>query len=187
VTSQFWLNFPNMITLGRIICVPVLVWLVLIHNLSAAFWVFLIAGISDGLDGLSAKLLKAESRIGAYLDPIADKLLLVSSFIVLGAQDLLPLWLVVMVVFRDGAILIGAGLIELLTHNLKIAPNLSSKLNTVIQIMLVAYVFAISGLMLNFPAILMDGLIYLTGLTTLLSGIVYFYQWGSLMSQSNGD
>lgn len=187
MSRQVWLNIPNVITLGRVFAVPFMVWLVLEHEIKTAFWLFIIAGISDGVDGYLAKIMKAQSTIGSYLDPIADKLLLVSAFVILGVQELLPLWLVIMVVFRDVAIVIGAALIELLTRNLRMSPNFSSKVNTTVQIALVAAVLGINGLDIEGGSFLIEGLIYITALTTVLSGLIYLYQWGQTISQTNGN
>lgn len=186
MSRQFWLNLPNIITLARILAVPYLVWLVLVQNITWAFWVFVLAGLSDGLDGFLAKRFKLETKVGAFLDPIADKLLLVSAFVVLGMQDFLPLWLVIMVVFRDLAIVVGATLLEILTHNLKISPNFSSKINTTVQIVLASCVFGVHGLEVGAMEMVIDLLIYLTALTTVVSGGIYLYQWGLAIGQENG-
>ncbi|WP_240796868.1 CDP-alcohol phosphatidyltransferase family protein [Terasakiella sp. SH-1] len=185
--QHFWLNIPNVITVGRVFAVPFMVWLILTHDLHAAFWLFVAAGISDGVDGYLAKILQARTRIGAFLDPIADKLLLVSAFLTLGVQGLLPLWLVIMVVFRDFAIVLGAALIEILTRDLKMAPNFSSKVNTTVQIVLVSVLLGVHGLSVQGMDWAVTGLIYATALTTLVSGLIYLYQWGITISQANGD
>lgn len=187
MSQTIWLNIPNIITLGRIIAVPFLVWLVLIHQLDWAFWVFVGAGISDGLDGYLAKKLGAYSKIGAFLDPLADKFMLVSIFVILGVQDFLPLWLVIMVVFRDVAIVVGASLIEIVTHKLEMAPNLSSKLNTTVQIVLAALILGVQGLDVGGMDLYIEIMIYMVGLTTLWSGAIYLYQWGHMIAQANGD
>ena len=187
MSRHFWLNIPNLLTLGRILSVPVLVWLILIHELNWAFWLFILSGISDGLDGYLAKKLNAETRIGAILDPLADKLLLVSVFVILGVQEILPLWLVIMVSFRDLSIVVGAGLIEMLTRDLEIAPSLSSKINTIVQILLVSCVLGVHGLDVDGMAMVVQSLVFLTATTTVLSGIIYLYQWGARIGQLNGD
>lgn len=187
MSRHFWLTVPNLLTLGRILLVPVLVWLVLSHELQWAFWVFVIAGISDALDGYLAKVMNAQTKVGEFLDPLADKFLLVSAFVVLGVQDIIPLWLVIMVVFRDLAIVVGAALIELVTHDLKMSPNFSSKINTTVQVLLVSCVLGVHGLEIGGMERLVDGLVYLVALTTVLSGAVYLYQWGVTISQGNGD
>ncbi len=187
MSQVFWLNIPNMITLGRIIAVPFMIWLVLIHKLDWAFWVFVCAGLSDGLDGYLAKKLNAFTEVGAFLDPIADKLMLVSVFVILGVQDFLPLWLVIMVVFRDLAIVVGAFLIEVMTHKLEMAPNLSSKINTTVQIVLASSVLGVHGLQVDGMDMFVQTLIFTTAITTLLSGAIYLYQWGITVSQANGN
>ncbi|NVJ90146.1 MAG: CDP-alcohol phosphatidyltransferase family protein [Methylocystaceae bacterium] len=187
MSQQFWLNVPNLLTLGRIIAVPFIVWLVLIHQLNWAFWVFIGAGVSDGLDGYLAKVMNAQTKIGALLDPIADKFLLVCVFVVLGVQGFLPIWLVILVAFRDFAIVMGATLIEIMTHNLTMSPNFSSKLNTSIQIVLASCVLGVHGLQVESMMFLIDGLIYVTALTTAISGAIYLYQWGQMITQVNGD
>lgn len=183
--QQFWHHLPNLITLGRILCVPVMIWLVLSHDLFGAFWLFVIAGISDGVDGYLAKKMNACTKVGAFLDPIADKFLLVSAFVILGVQGLLPLWLVIMVVFRDFSIVVGATLIEILTHNLKMEPNFTSKINTISQIVLAGCVFGVHGLELPGMMLVIDILIYITAITAVLSGAAYLYYWGKAISQPN--
>lgn len=187
MSQQAWLNIPNMISVARIFSVPVMVWLILLHRLDLAFWVFLAAGISDGLDGYLAKVMKTRTTLGAYLDPIADKIMLVSTFITLGVQELIPLWLVIMVVSRDIAIVLGAGLIEFLTGNLKMSPNFSSKVNTTVQIILVTSILGVHGFEFDTIAPYLIMLVYATALTTLLSGVIYLYQWGIAVSQANGE
>ena len=187
MTPHFWLNIPNFITLCRIISVPFLVWLVLANELKVAFWVFIIAGLSDALDGFLAKLMKSGTTIGAYLDPIADKFLIVSVFVILGVEGYLPSWLIIMVVFRDLAIVVGAGLIELITKDLKMSPNFSSKINTVVQIVLASVVLGVYGLNISGLQTVIDMLVYITALTTALSGMIYLYQWGNTISKENGE
>lgn len=157
---------------------PVMIWLILIHELQAAFWLFIAAGISDGLDGFIAKKMKVQSELGAYLDPIADKMLLVSTFVILGVQGFLPVWLVILVVFRDIAIVVGAGVIEIMTHELEMAPNFSSKINTTMQIILAATVLGVYGLDVAALKDHWQPLIYVTAGTTVVSGAVYMLQWG---------
>ena len=102
------MTLPNAITLARLLAVPAAVWLVVQGWYEAALWVFLIAGLSDAVDGWLARRLGQVSRLGSLLDPVADKALLVSVFVALGVRDLLPAWLVILVVFRDALIVSGA-------------------------------------------------------------------------------
>ena len=111
-------NLPNIITLLRIGATPIVVWLIVEQHLIWAFWVFVAAGVSDALDGFLAKQFDMETELGKYLDPIADKALLVSTYITLGINGYIPNWLVILVVFRDIAIVGGAMLFETMTHSL---------------------------------------------------------------------
>lgn len=169
-------TLPNLVTLSRLIAVPLIVWLIDTGQLATAFWVFVLAGISDGVDGFLAKRLKAESELGAYLDPIADKALLVSVYIALGMQQLLPSWVVILVVSRD-ILIIGAVLLSrLIGHPLKMQPLPISKLNTTVQIALAALVMSASALGFQ-DAMVVTGGIILVGVTTVLSGAGYLIQW----------
>ena len=96
------MNLPNLISLARLLSVPLMVWVILAGKMEFAFWLFIVAGISDAVDGFIAKHFGATSAIGKYLDPLADKALLVSVYVTLGHAGYLPTWLVILVVFRDG-------------------------------------------------------------------------------------
>lgn len=178
-----WL--PNLITLARLLSAPGLVYLVLLENLAAAFWVFVLAGASDALDGLIAKRWRCVTTLGTYLDPIADKVLLVAAFVTLGMKGELPLWLVILVVSRDLMIVGGALIYQQITHDLQLHPLLVSKVNTTMQILLVAVVLVQPGLRLSLPAGVETILVWLTGATTLASGIAYVITWGRKAMQSD--
>ena len=181
-----WANVPNLITLARICAVPLIIWLMVVGLFEAAFWVFVAAGVSDALDGIIAKYCHAESLIGAFLDPIADKALLVSVYIALGHAGALPMWLVILVVFRDVVIVGGAVLFETVTHDLTMAPLSVSKLNTLMQIVLAATVLGALGfdLALDQPVLIM---VYGVGATTFLSGMAYVVTWTRLTAALNED
>ena len=136
------MSIPNLITLGRVILVPVVFWLLLTGKLQAAFLAFVVAGISDAVDGFLAKRFCWETELGAYLDPIADKLLIVCIFIALGVTHRLPSWLVILVVSRDVLIVIAVVLSWLLDHPTPMKPLAVSKMNTVVQIVLAGTVLA---------------------------------------------
>src|ERR1700726_3724150 len=121
-------NLPNLITLGRLLCVPLAIWLVLSDELGAAFWLFVAAGLSDAIDGFIAKRFDQRSRLGALLDPLADKALLVSMFVTLGVAGHLATWLVILVVFRDVLIIGGFLLITALAQTMRWEPLFISKL-----------------------------------------------------------
>ena len=170
------MSIPNFITLGRIILVPVIFWMLVSGRVQAAFFAFLCAGISDGIDGYLAKRYRWETELGAYLDPLADKLLLVSVFIALGVLEALPSWLVIAVVSRDILIVAGVMLSWLLEHPVRIKPLVVSKLNTAAQILLAAVVLADTGFDLGLDTVRLL-LIWATAALTFLSLAAYLMAW----------
>lgn len=170
------LNLPNVITLGRIILVPVIFWLLVNGHTKYAFLVFVCAGISDAVDGFIAKRFKLQTELGGYLDPLADKLLIVSIYVALGVAKQLPSWLVIAVVSRDILIVVGVLLAWLLGNPLAMQPRAVSKANTAAQITLAAVVLADEGFHLG-GAWLKVGLIWIAGGLTLASLAVYLRDW----------
>lgn len=177
------MSIPNLITLARMFMVPVVFWLLLTEQLELAFVIFVIAGISDAVDGFLAKRFEWETELGAYLDPIADKLLIVCIFIALGATERLPLWLVVLVVSRDILIVIAIVLSWLLSNPTPMRPLAVSKLNTGAQIVLAALVLANLGYKLDLDPVV-QVLIWVTAALTLASLVAYFRVWVQHMTQS---
>jgi cardiolipin synthase (CMP-forming) len=175
------INIPNFITLARIISVPVIFWALVSGQGKTAFFVFVAAGISDGVDGFLAKRFAWRTELGAYLDPLADKLLIVSIFIALGVRNELPLWLVIAVVSRDILIVAAVLLAWLLDQPIRIKPLAMSKANTLAQIVLAAVVLADGAFALGLvgPRLL---LVWLTGALTLLSLAAYLRAWFIHMS-----
>jgi cardiolipin synthase len=171
-----FVNIPNSLTLGRIVLVPFVVWLIITHEMTAAFVLFLLAGLSDAADGYIAKRYGWRSELGAYLDPIADKALLVSIYVTLGFAGHLPVWLVIAVVSRD-ILIVGAVVLSwMLSRPLTMQPLLISKANTLAQIVLAGLVLAELGVGLGLHE-LVSFLIWITGALTILSAAVYFWQW----------
>ncbi len=170
------MNLPNAITLLRLLLVPVTIWLVLTGQHLWAFWVFVIAGVSDGIDGFLARHLNQKTRLGAILDPLADKALLVSIFVTLGMKDHLPVWLVVLVVSRDIAIVGGYLVGHILGKPAEIKPLWISKANTTAQIALAA-VALWEWTQPRALGPVVDGLIWLTAVTTAVSGVAYIVLW----------
>lgn len=170
------MNIPNAITLLRIVLVPLVVWLIITHEMLAAFVVFLLAGLSDAADGFLAKRFGWQTELGAYLDPIADKALLVSIYVTLGFAGHLPVWLVIAVVSRD-ILIIGAVVLSwMLSRPLAMQPLLISKVNTCFQILLAGFVLGKLGLGLGlYPLVKL--LIWVTGTLTILSAAAYFWGW----------
>lgn len=175
------MNLPNLISLGRVILVPVIFWLVLTHETQLAFYLFVVAGISDGVDGYLAKRYGWTTELGAYLDPLADKLLIVSIFVALGVKSALPSWLVIAVVSRDILIVAGVVLAWVLDRPLRIKPAMVSKANTVSQILLAATVLADDGFGLGLEQTRIT-LVWITGALTLISLATYLRTWFRHMS-----
>ncbi|KAG1651133.1 Cardiolipin synthase (CMP-forming) [Nymphon striatum] len=163
------LTVPNLITVVRFVLVPVIIYLILKEHWQSAFWVFIIAGISDAIDGLIARQFNQQSKLGAYIDPIADKLLLVSVFVLLAVSGNMPLWLVIVIVARDIFIVGGVVLAAIMSAEVIIRPIVISKANTVVQIVLAGYIFAAKAWQFQ-NGIITDLLIYLTAALTLASG-----------------
>ncbi len=170
-------NIPNIISLLRVLAVPVMVWLIIINQLTAAFWLFLAAGVSDAVDGFIAKRFNCQTVTGAFLDPLADKALLISCYATLGLQEHLPGWLVILVIFRDVLIIGGALLFQTLTQALTMQPLSISKLNTFLQILLISLVLARLGLGIE-DWFIIDTLIWAVAVSTAVSGGAYILAWG---------
>jgi cardiolipin synthase len=172
---KFSANLPNTISLIRLLLAPLSVWLVMKGHLEAAFWVFLGAGVSDAIDGYLARLLNAETVLGQYLDPIADKLLLVSMFVSLGVTGYIAPWLVILAVSRDAMILGWVLLANFLGARIKVRPIFPSKLNTAVQIAFVAFILFRSGLDFEteIAAMAVEIVSYVVGAITLGSWLAY--------------
>jgi len=169
-------HLPNLITGLRILLVAPFLWALLEERYSTALLLFIIAGVSDALDGFLAKYFGWTSELGGLLDPIADKLLLMGAILALGWLNELPGWLVALVILRDLLIVGGAVSYHLLIERFEAAPLMISKLNTLVQLILVCAVIVHYG-MIPLPNILLTGLIVLTALTTVWSGAAYIWQW----------
>ncbi len=133
------LNLPNLITLLRIGAIPIFLILLVDERYTEALIVFILAGITDSLDGLLARWLDARTTLGAFIDPLADKLLLVSSFVILAFLGDIPRWLAVLVIMRDVIILIGYSVLFFVTgHAIKVRPTLIGKASTFFQLLTVS-------------------------------------------------
>jgi cardiolipin synthase (CMP-forming) len=139
-------SIPNLITLARILLVPVVVWAITSGEMRFAFLLFLAAGVSDAVDGFLAKRFGMATELGAYLDPLADKTMIVSIYVALGIAEAIPRWLVILVVSRDIMIVGAVMLAWLIDKPLVLNPLLVSKLNTVAQIALALVVLGALGL-----------------------------------------
>lgn len=186
--APFLYLLPNLLTLARIGIVPVVIWALLDGQTGVALWLFLLAGLSDAVDGYLARRFDARTEFGAYIDPIADKALLMSVYVTLGHLGGLPNWLVILVVFRDTLIVGGVILLQTMGYKVVMAPLLISKANTVAQVGLVLAVLA--GTVLAQAGYPWDGYSWIDGWpvkaltllvasTTLFSGAAYVWIWGS--------
>ncbi|MGE0751149.1 MAG: CDP-alcohol phosphatidyltransferase family protein [Variibacter sp.] len=170
------MNLPNLITLARILLVPVVVWAIASGEMLIAFVLFVVAGISDAVDGFLAKRFGMTTEIGAYLDPLADKVLLVSIYVALGITNNAPRWLVILVVSRD-LMIVGAVILSwLVGRPLNIRPLTVSKLNTFAQIVFAGLVLGSLGLDFD-PGWTLPTMMAAVAILTLLSVAAYLREW----------
>lgn len=183
---MYLVYLPNIITVFRLFLVPVIIWLIVTDELLGAFIVFLAAGLTDALDGFLARRFQWRTELGAYLDPIADKALLMSVYATLGFFGYLRAWLVILVISRD-VLIIGAVLLSwLLGRSVAVHPHMTSKINTTAQIALAMLVLAEGGLQLGWST-LVWALTWTAGFTTALSAAVYLVIWLQRMAHYDLD
>lgn len=180
------MTLPNYITLGRFLAVPVIIYAMVHGYVLTAFFVFLGAGVSDAVDGAIARHFNQKSELGAWLDPVADKLLLVSVYIVLGILGVVPDWLVILVVSRD-ALIVGAVILSsLMGHPMKADPLFISKFNTAAQITLAVFALAQLAFALHYPTLMLV-MVLVTAALTLASAASYFVVWFKHMNSNTGE
>tara|TARA_B100001996_G_C18653979_1_gene590507 strand:- start:244 stop:798 length:555 start_codon:yes stop_codon:yes gene_type:complete len=174
------MNLPNLITISRLLLTPYIVWLLLIESYFLGFIFFLISGISDALDGFIAKRFNQKTLLGSYLDPIADKFLIVSAIVLLGYNGYVPIWLIIIIVSRDIAIF-GAVIISwMLGTNLRIEPLIISKINTFLQLFYIVMTFAVilnNEFLTELILSIHDVTTYLIAVSTILSWLFYLRVW----------
>ena len=169
------LNVPNALTLLRIVLTPVIVYAIIEDELALALATMVLAGVTDMLDGAIARYFNQRTIAGAYLDPLADKLMLISSIVALFITGKVPLFLFLAVVFRDVIIVIGAVMYEVVTHKLEMRPTLTSKATTFFQIALVIVVLL--DPLISLPGWIRPTVIWLTFALTCFSGVQYMLLW----------
>ncbi len=169
-------NWPNFISLARLLSAPVIIWLILTDRMMLAFITCVVAGFSDLLDGYLARILSSPSKIGAILDPIADKILLVGLYLTLGYKGVIPQWLVGMVILRDLAIVGGAVMLHALHKPFTVQPILISKINTLLQIFTVVWVLLQVVFLVHFP-LASNILFIMVAVTTVASAASYTMVW----------
>ena len=176
--SEFSLRhqIPNLLTLARIAAVPVLILFLYKGRYGAALAVFVLAGITDGLDGWIAKRFKCVTRLGSILDPLADKILIVSTYVMLVLAGDLPFWLILLIGFRDLGIIAGVLVLNTLNGHVQMQHSLLSKVNTFLQISLVILVMVER---IGFIALepVAEILLWFVAVTTVASAIHYVYFW----------
>jgi len=170
------LSIPNLITLARILAVPVIIWAITSGEKRIAFILFLAAGLSDLIDGFLAKRFGMATELGAYLDPLADKAMIVSVYVALGIIEAMPRWLVILVVSRDIMIVSAVILSWLVDKPVKLKPLAVSKLNTVAQIVYATVVLAALAFSWDIPLVT-NVLMGLVAALTLLSVAFYVAEW----------
>jgi cardiolipin synthase len=177
-SSRSFLVFtlPNLLTASRLILAPIVAWRLLEHDVEGAFWLFVIAAFTDLLDGNLARLLNQRSVLGAWLDPIADKVMLLTTLTMLALTGLLPMWLLYVVVVRDLVILAGAEAYRRLTGKLDVRPTLSGKVATFMEFVLVSWVLADVALDLGLHGPI-EPLALLTAMAVGGSGLRYVWLW----------
>jgi cardiolipin synthase len=177
------MTIPNLITSIRIILTPILVIYLINERFLSALVVFVLAGLSDSADGLIARIFNQKSKLGTFLDPLADKILLIAAFMTLAVIDRIPPWLTVIVISRDVLILLGALILFLNNSDLTIKPSILSKITTCLQL---ATVFVV--LTKGHVAIFMqfgDYVFWVTGLLTISSGLHYMRYWFNMMGEDS--
>ncbi|UCF56482.1 MAG: CDP-alcohol phosphatidyltransferase family protein [Deltaproteobacteria bacterium] len=179
------MTVPNLITAIRIILAPVFVIYLINDQFLPALIVFLLCAASDGLDGMAARLFNQKSKLGSYMDPLADKLLLLAAFIALSIRGNLPPWLTVMVIARDTMILLGVLVLFLNRLEVTIKPSILSKITTWSQFLTVIVVLA-EGYM---PSVtkFYPYIFYVTALLTISSGLHYMHYGFKMMGEGSGE
>ena len=176
------MNIPNLITLLRIMLVPVIVILLIQGSFFHALIVFIVASLSDALDGFLARVLKQQTVLGAYLDPIADKALLASSFVTLSVLHVIPSWLAVIVISRDFIILLGILVLSIMSINVEIRPAFVSKITTAMQLITVLLVLSIPCFHIEINEMWIQAAYWITALLTILSGLNYIMRGMELIN-----
>jgi len=179
------MTIPNLITVLRIILVPIFVIYMINNNTLASLIIFIIASISDALDGFIARVFHQKSNLGAHLDPLADKILLMTAYITLAILKMIPSWLAVLTISRDVIILLGVLILYLNRYPVKIHPSLLSKATTVIQVATILVVLSHGYLNIDFLRIYA---FWLVALLTIASGLQYIRTGMVILSQgANND
>jgi cardiolipin synthase len=177
------MTIPNLITSLRIILTPILIIYLINDKFLSALVVFILAGLSDGLDGLVARVFDQKSKLGAYLDPLADKILLITTFVVLSVRGFIPPWLTVVVISRDTLILLGVLIFFLNDTDFTVRPSILSKMTTCLQLGTIFVILSKSHF--HFLNLLSEYLFWVTGILTISSGLHYMRYWFGMIGEGS--
>lgn len=169
------LNIPNVLTFARIVIIPFFAASLLYKEYYYALILFIIAALTDLLDGFLARLTNQKTRLGAFLDPLADKFLLLTSFILFAVYGWLPNWITIIVLSRDFIVVVGWYMLVVLINERKVEPSIFGKLANALQAILIAYILLSINFEIGTPMV-KDSLLLLAALFTVLSGIQYVYR-----------
>jgi cardiolipin synthase len=181
-------NIPNFLTVLRIVLVPIIVILLIQGQFTKALVCFIIAGVTDGLDGMLARVLNQTTIVGAYLDPLADKVLVISMYATLAIIGVIPGWLAVIVISRDFIILGGILVLTHMSVNIEIKPSYVSKINTMLQLatIFVALLLKVGGAEKHFREVFVF-VCWLTAIFTVISGGDYLVKGMKLINRGDAD
>lgn len=168
------LNLPNSLTIARIVIIPLFIMAVIYKRYDYALYMFIVAALTDTLDGFIARLTNQKTALGTFLDPLADKFLLITSFIIFSINGWLPKWLTITVISRDVIVITGWVLVYLITHTSSVKPTATGKAAIAMQLMLLCYVLL--DINLGFLPDIQNVLIWLTAALTIISGLHYIYR-----------
>jgi cardiolipin synthase len=183
--SQAKLTIPNVITLIRILLTPIFIIFLIQGYYRRALVVFLLAGLSDLADGLIARVWQQKSRLGSYLDPLADKILMAASFVTLSIYRQIPAWLTVVVLSRDVVLGLGVLIFRLADIPLIVRPSLAGKWTTTLQVTTVGLVLL--NKIWPISSLVLVAFFWFTGFLTAISGIQYLYYGIQMMNQAHGN
>lgn len=179
------INIPNSLTLVRVLLTPVFAICLIKHLLGSALTIFAIAAVTDGLDGLVARVFRQKTRLGAFLDPAADKLLLATAFVTLAIQGMMPSWVTVIVMTRDVLILFGVVLLNIMGREFEAKPSILSKITTVVQLATVLSVLV--GFHEPKVGQIQSPLFWSTAAMTTISGLQYIYRGLNIMQENSSN
>lgn len=180
-------QLPNIITISRILVIPFIIYFLVSGDYRLSFWLFVWAGLSDGLDGMIARMCSMRTKLGAFLDPLADKIMIVGMFAAFWGLGLVPLWLFLLVIGRDVMIIAGVIIVHKKSYPLEFEPIFLSKINTALTIVFVAGMVGALAFDLSWLFHWLDYALYVVMFTTIISAIGYLKRAWALYCYQNKD